>query len=100
MANYISTSILITVQMLDAAGSSVYAGANAGMYVWGAQLELGVEYQTLRNDADNYRYIRTRNNSSSNSYYARIGQDYFPDAVLGGYTYHAFTTVGSFTFTA
>ena len=72
--------------MLDAAGNNIYAGTNNGLFVWGAQVELGTEYQTMRNDADNYRYIRTRNNSSSNSYYARIGQDYFPDQVLGGDT--------------
>ena len=82
MANYVSTSLLITVQMLDAAGSSVYAGANAGLFVWGAQVELGTDYQTMVDDAANYKYIRTRG-TTSNSYYARIGRDYFPDQVLG-----------------
>lgn len=82
MANYISTSLLVTVQMLDANGSSVYAGANSGLFVWGAQLELGTEFQTMRDDADNYKYARTRG-TTSNSMYMRIGRDYFPDAVLG-----------------
>lgn len=82
MANYVSTSLLITVQMLDAAGSSVYTGANSGLFVWGAQVELGTDYQTMLDDAANYKYIRSRG-TSSNSYYARIGRDYFPDEVLG-----------------
>jgi hypothetical protein len=82
MANYVSTSLLITVQMLDAAGSSVYAGANAGLFVWGAQVELGTDYQTMLDDASNYKYVRSRG-TTSNSYYARIGRDYYPDEVLG-----------------
>ena len=68
--------------MLDDAGSSVYAGANSGLFVWGAQVELGTDYQTMLDDASNYRYIRSRG-TTSNSYYARIGRDYFPDQVLG-----------------
>ena len=68
--------------MLDAAGSSVYAGANSGLFVWGAQVELGTDYQTMLDDASNYKYIRSRG-TTSNSYYARIGRDYYPDEVLG-----------------
>jgi hypothetical protein len=68
--------------MLDAAGSSVYAGVNSGLFVWGAQVELGTDYQTMLDDAANYKYVRSRG-TTSNSYYARIGRDYFPDEVLG-----------------
>ena len=68
--------------MLDDAGSSVYSGANSGLFVWGAQVELGTDYQTMLDDASNYKYIRSRG-TTSNSYYARIGRDYFPDEVLG-----------------
>jgi len=82
MANYVSTSLLITVQMLDAAGSSVYAGANSGLFVWGAQVELGTDYQTMLDNTANYKYVRSRG-TVSNSYYARIGRDYYPDEVLG-----------------
>lgn len=82
MANYVSTSLLITVQMLDNAGSSIYAGAESGLFVWGAQVELGTDFQTMVDDASNYKYIRSRG-TTSNSYYARIGRDYFPDEVLG-----------------
>lgn len=68
--------------MLDAAGSSVYAGANSGLFVWGAQVELGTDYQTMLDNTANYKYVRSRG-TVSNSYYARIGRDYYPDEVLG-----------------
>ena len=80
MASYVSTSILVTVQMLDSAGSSVYAGASNGLYVWGAQLELSDNYQDLRNDIDNYRYVRGRGLVST-GYYLRTGTDNNTDQI-------------------
>ena len=85
MANYVSTSLVITIRTLDDAASSVYTGSNRGLFVWGAQVELGTDFQTMLDDADDYRYYRTRGTTSS-GFYVRIGRDYFPDQVLGGDT--------------
>lgn len=69
--------------MLDDAGSSVYAGANNGLFVWGAQVELAVDAQRLIDDAVNFQYIRTRGMRSS-SRYLQLGHDYSIDYITAG----------------
>ena len=80
---YNSTSILVTLQMLDATGTSVFVGAGNNLTLWGAQLELGDNFESMLKDWDNYRYIRTRG-SSSNAFSAQIGRDPNTDAILLG----------------
>lgn len=69
--------------MLDDAGSSVYAGANNGLFVWGAQVELGTDAQRLIDDVQNYQYMRTRGQRSS-ARYLQIGHDYNIDYITAG----------------
>jgi len=69
--------------MLDAAGTSVFVGTGNNLTLWGAQLELGDNFESMLKDWDNYRYIRTRG-SSSNAFSAQIGRDPNTDAILLG----------------
>lgn len=84
MANFLSSSITVRVQLLGAAGEVSYTGDPArGLNVWGAQLELGEYFQDLRTDLDSYRYTRTR--ATSSSYLGmRFGADNSPDAISVG----------------
>ena len=66
MANFLSTSIIVRVQLLDNTLASFYTGnAVTAAYVWGAQLELGESVLDMIAELENYRYTRTRGSSSS-----------------------------------
>ena len=80
MANYLTSSLLVTLQMLDTSGNATYVGNDNNITLWGAQLELGENFQDLINDLDNYLYIRTRG-VSSNNIGIRFGADYTTDAI-------------------
>ena len=80
MATYNTSSILVTLQLLDTSGNATYVGNDNNVTLWGAQLELGEHFQDLINDLDNFLYIRTRG-VSSNNIGIRFGADYTTDAI-------------------
>lgn len=80
MATYNTSSLLVTLQLLDTSGNATYVGNDNNVTLWGAQLELGENFQDLINDLDNFLYIRTRG-VSSNNIGIRFGADHTTDAI-------------------
>ena len=79
---FASSSVVVRIQLQDPSRNLIYAGTSTNaLYIWGAQLELGEYYEDLRNDLDNYRYIRSRG-VQSQAISFRFGQDQTPDFVL------------------
>lgn len=79
---FASSSVVVKIQLQDPSRNLVYAGTSTNaLYIWGAQLELGEYYEDLRNDLDNYRYIRSRG-VQSQAISFRFGQDQTPEFVL------------------
>jgi hypothetical protein len=51
MATYNTSSILVTLQLLDTSGNATYVGNDNNVTLWGAHLELGEQFQDLRGEA-------------------------------------------------
>jgi hypothetical protein len=79
-----NTSFVARVQLLNSAGNTSYAGdTSVGLYVWGAQFEVSEYYNELRNDVDNFRYLRSRGETSARLA-VRFGADTRTDYILAG----------------
>jgi len=79
---FASSSVVVRIQLQDPSRNLIYTGTSTNaLYIWGAQLELGEYYEDLRNDLDNYRYIRSRG-VQSQAFSFRFGLDQTPDFVI------------------
>jgi hypothetical protein len=79
---FASSGVVVKIQLQDPSRNLIYAGTSTNaLYIWGAQLELGEYYEDLRNDLDNYRYIRSRG-VQSQAFSFRFGLDQTPDFVI------------------
>lgn len=79
-----SNAFAARIQLLNSAGNTSYAGdTSVGLYVWGAQFEVSEYYNELRNDVDNFRYLRSRGETSARLA-VRFGADTRTDYILAG----------------
>lgn len=79
-----SNAFAARIQLLNSAGNTSYAGdSSVGLYVWGAQFEVSEYYNDLRNDVDNFRYLRSRGETSARLA-VRFGADSRTDYILAG----------------
>ena len=79
-----SNAFAARIQLLNSVGNTSYAGdTSVGLYVWGAQFEVSEYYNELRNDVDNFRYLRSRGETSARLA-VRFGADTRTDYILAG----------------